>query len=171
MIDKTTTISRVAFLQGRWKKLPIRPPWSVMEQEFIASCTTECRACEQACPENIIVLGRGRYPYIDFTKGECTFCERCVDACESGALAKNFSEQPWLIKATINMDACITNQQIICRSCEECCDVSAIKFIPKIGGVSSPSLSADNCTGCGACISVCPSQAIAIQQNTDPDHK
>jgi len=171
MIEKTTNISRASFLQGQWKQSPIRPPWSSVEEEFLSSCTTSCNACEKACPENIIVLGRGRYPYVDFTKGECTFCERCVDTCESGALDKNVNEHPWQIKAIINMDACITSQQVVCRSCEESCDAAAITFSPKLGGVSTPKMNIENCTGCGACIRVCPSQAITIQQNNDPDHK
>ncbi len=170
MIEKTTTISRAAFLQGQWKQLPIRPPWSITEAKFLSACISECRSCEQACPENIIMLGRGRYPYVDFTKGECTFCERCVDACKYSALEKSVNRQPWHVKAMINMDSCITSQQVVCRSCEESCEVTAITFTPKLGGVASPALHTEDCTGCGACISVCPSQAITTQ-NTDPDHE
>jgi ferredoxin-type protein NapF len=33
---------------------------------------------------------------------------------------------------------------------------------PRLGGISIPLISTDTCTGCGACFSVCPVQAITL---------
>ncbi len=173
MVDKTSSspLSRTAFLRGDWRKgkTLIRPPWAKQESDFISKCDSSCRACVDACPEKIIVIGRGKYPQIDFSKGECTFCEHCVDSCNYDALEKLDSGQAWTHKAVINMDQCITQQSVVCRSCSEICETAAIQFKPVIGGVSSPELSTDLCNGCGACIKVCPSNALSIFAFDDID--
>jgi len=173
MTDKSssTNLSRAGFLQGAWRKdkALLRPPWAKDESEFISKCDSTCHACVDACPEKIIVIGRGKYPQIDFSKGECTFCEQCVDACQYGALVKQPDSDPWNYKAVINMEQCITQQGVVCRSCSENCEVVAIKFYPVIGGVSPPELNTDLCNGCGACLSVCPSKALFIQPFDDVD--
>jgi len=173
MVDKSKLdkLSRAAFLQGTWRKgkTLIRPPWAQDESDFTSKCDSSCQACVDACPEKIIVIGRGKYPQIDFSKGECTFCEWCVDACNYDALVKQPESEPWTYKAVIDMEQCITQQSVVCRSCSEMCEVAAIKFHPVVGGVSSPELKSDLCTGCGACISVCPSNAVFIQPFDDID--
>lgn len=168
MADKPkspSSLSRAAFLQGAWRKdkALIRPPWAKDESEFISKCDSACQACADICPEKIITIGRGNYPQVDFSKGECTFCEQCVDACRYDALEKQSDRQPWTHKAVISMEQCITQQSVVCRSCSEMCDVGAINFHPTLGGVSTPELNSDLCNGCGACISVCPSNAILIR--------
>ncbi|NOQ93287.1 MAG: ferredoxin-type protein NapF [Methylophaga sp.] len=167
----SSRLSRSAFLQGAWRedKMLIRPPWATDEGDFLSSCDSRCKSCVDACPEKIIVIGRGNYPHIDFSKGECTFCEQCVDSCNYHALVKQPDGQPWLHKAVINMDKCITQQSVVCRSCSEMCEAVAIKFHPVVGGVSSPELNSDLCNGCGACISVCPTTALFISPLDDVD--
>jgi len=173
MADKSppSNLSRAAFLQGGWRKdkALIRPPWSKDESEFVATCNSSCQACADACPEKIIIIGRGKYPHIDFSQGECTFCEQCLDACDYSALDKHGAREPWTHKAVIKLDQCITQQSVVCRSCSENCDVAAIKFHPTVGGVSAPELTSDLCNGCGACMSVCPSNAIFINALDDVD--
>ncbi len=156
-------LSRSDFLRGSWGKSDylIRPPWSLEETNFISQCNNQCKACADACPEKIITIHRG-YPKINFSNGECTFCEQCVEACDYDALVKYDGYAPWLHKAAIHMEQCITSQSVVCRSCSETCEVTAIKFQPTLGGVSAPNLDNTICNGCGACISVCPSTAIYI---------
>jgi ferredoxin-type protein NapF len=50
----------------------------------------------------------------------------------------------------------------ICRSCGESCDDKAITFALKLGGIAEPVLNIEQCTGCGACFSVCPVQVISL---------
>jgi ferredoxin-type protein NapF len=43
------------------------------------------------------------------------------------------------------------------------CDAGAIRFKPTLGGVTSPALDLSLCTGCGACVAPCPTQAISMK--------
>lgn len=157
----SNAISRAQFLRGDFfggHDLDIRPPWSLPEAEFITRCTT-CFDCINACPENIIKQGRGNYPLIDFSQGECTFCGACRSACNSGALSA--SETAWTIKAHIS-DECLARKHIVCSSCAEQCEPRAIRFKPVAGDVPQPVLALSRCTGCGACVRPCPTRAIKV---------
>lgn len=146
------------------KHLPMRPPWTVDEALFTADCS-RCDDCIRHCPEQIIIKGSGGFPEINFQHGECTFCGSCADICQSPVFTST-ERQPWAYKASIG-DRCITAKQVVCRTCVEQCDVEAISLKPKLGGVGSPELNLDLCTGCGACVGPCPTQAISIAITTN----
>lgn len=156
------THSRRNFLRGKFSAAPgtVRPPWAVDEGDFAERCT-RCGDCARACPSKIIVQGDGGYPVIDFGKGECTFCAACVSACPSAALNRAADAPPWQLHATIG-EACLAHKQVECRVCGEMCEAGAIRFRPLLGGVSTPDLDPDVCTGCGACFAPCPSGAIRL---------
>ena len=157
-------VNRMQFLRGdfRGKETPLRPPWAIDESLFTEICTN-CGECITQCPTHIIKPARARFPVVDFSAGECIFCEQCVDACKPRALLKtNQKSTPWSIKAAINNDVCIAHQGVECRSCYDPCEARAIMMPPRLGGISIPIISKDSCTGCGACYSVCPVQAITI---------
>ena len=151
------------FLRGdfKGKETPLRPPWAIAESLFTEICTN-CGECISHCPTHIIKPARANFPVIDFSSGECLFCEQCVDVCQPQALLKNRQKAPWTVKASINKTSCITYQGVECRSCYDPCDVRAIVMPPRLGGISIPVLNSNNCTGCGACFSVCPVQAITM---------
>ncbi len=144
--------------------MPARPPWALPETRFLATCT-QCNACVDACEEKIIRNGSGNYPVVDFASGECTFCQACVTACTFEALANPEENTPWHHVATAN-DNCLADNGIACQSCQDSCDVRAIGFTPRIGAPSRPVFSAEDCTGCGACVAVCPSNAILFVNQT-----
>jgi len=154
--------SRRGFFRGRPRpKVEIRPPWALAEALFTDTCT-RCNDCLRACPEQIIVIGDGGYPTIDFMRGECTFCGACVDACKPRALVRNEEEQAaWSHKAVIG-DTCLPRRGVECRVCEDFCDARAIRFTPRLGGSPLPVIASEKCTGCGACIAPCPVNAISI---------
>ncbi|MEK7990843.1 MAG: ferredoxin-type protein NapF [Thiotrichaceae bacterium] len=154
-----TTFSRMQLLRG--KHHVIRPPWTKPEAEFIENCS-RCHACLEQCPEHIIIKGRGSFPEIDFSKGECTFCEHCAVACPTTAISKANTQIPWTLKIQIN-HTCLAQQNVVCITCGEFCNDSAIRFPPKLGGIAHPELNFEQCTGCGACFAVCPTQAIQLQ--------
>ncbi|MDP3441198.1 MAG: 4Fe-4S dicluster domain-containing protein, partial [Azonexus sp.] len=99
--------SRRGFFRGRPRpKAEIRPPWAIAEALFVATCT-RCNDCLKGCPEQIIVVGDGGYPRVDFKRGECTFCGDCAGVCQPLALTRNDEQQPaWFHKAVIG-SACL----------------------------------------------------------------
>jgi ferredoxin-type protein NapF len=151
------------FLRGdfKGKETPLRPPWAITESLFTEICTN-CGECISHCPTHIIKSARANFPVVDFSSGECLFCEQCVDVCKPHALLKTREETPWAIKAFINETVCIAYQGVECRSCFDPCEARAIQMPPRLGGICIPVLNSNNCTGCGACFSVCPVQAITV---------
>ncbi|QIZ76897.1 ferredoxin-type protein NapF [Ferrimonas lipolytica] len=138
---------------------PIRMPWTVVENDFLANCT-RCNQCIDACEPKIIVKGSGGFPSIDFSHNECTFCQQCVQACPEPVF-RSIDEQPWQLKAQIN-DGCLAQQRVECRSCGDSCEPQAIRFKLTVGMAALPQIDLDQCNGCGACVSVCPTTAITM---------
>lgn len=157
--------SRRTFLRGRTRPAnpPLRPPWAVAEESFEQRCT-RCGECVPACPTHIVRGGDGGFPVADFSLGECSFCAACVTACAPAALQRVPGQAPWHVLARIG-GGCIAQDGVECRVCGECCDAGAIRFRPRAGGVALPELDAGACSGCGACISTCPTQAISMEKS------
>ncbi len=161
-------LNRRFFLRGNISaKAPaiIRPPWAVEEELFLVDCS-RCYDCISACPENIIIRGNGGYPEVSFKQSECTFCTECVNSCEKDVLKlpddpANYIESAWQLKVSISKK-CLSVNAVVCRACGENCDTEAIHFQLKPGGISEPHISPDICNGCGACVSICPVDAINI---------
>ena len=141
-----------------------RPPWAATEHTFVERCT-RCEACLAACPEGILVRGDGGFPEVRFIQAGCTTCGACASACEPGALLLRPGQAAWLWRANIG-PACLAFNKVECRVCGEMCEANAIQFKPSLGSVASPTLDLSLCTGCGACVSPCPTQAIAMK---DPE--
>ena len=159
----SSQVSRMQFLRGdfKGKETPLRPPWAIAESLFTEICTN-CGECISHCPTDIIKPARANFPVIDLSAGGCLFCEQCVDGGKPRALLKSSQETPWAIKAFIDKTACIAYQGVECRSCFDPCETRAIQMPPRLGGICIPVLNSNNCTGCGACFSVCPVQAITM---------
>jgi ferredoxin-type protein NapF len=168
MTHDTVDIRRRWFLRGRTRASPptIRPPWSRLER-FTSLCT-RCGACQGACPEGILRPGDGGFPEVDFGLGECSFCGACADACPAPVFDRA-AARPWDIAAAVG-STCLSAQGIVCRSCQDACPHSAIRFTLAPGGVAHARVEAQSCTGCGACLSICPVGAVTMQTQTGEDH-
>ena len=151
-------LSRRALLRGSFREpSPLRPPWALDESRFTDACTG-CGDCIAACPEQVLARAGGGLPRFDPGRSECTFCGDCVAACEAGAFDPGLSP-PWRVRASVG-DACLPANGVVCSSCREVCPESAIRVPPGARGAAT--VDADRCTGCGACVGICPTGAIAL---------
>lgn len=138
-------------------------PWLAKPTQFTDDCT-RCGKCIEACETKIITKSDGGFPAVDFSIDECTFCYQCAEACPEPLFLAG-AEQPWQAKASIN-DSCLAKQNVECRSCGDMCDPMAIQFKLELGQVAQPNLDLDECNGCGACVSVCPTSSINVSNIT-----
>jgi len=139
--------------------LVVRPPYSLDESLFQSECVTcESKACMASCDEQIIVIQSDGTPMLNFTKSGCTFCEECARACEPNVLSLTHIHTAEKLNATfvISTEGCVAHNKVICFSCKEPCIDDAILF----NGMFNPVIDMDKCTGCGFCMSRCPTLAI-----------
>lgn len=151
------------FLRGRFSanNPTVILPWLKSSSDFYAQCS-RCMECQASCAENIISKDGYGYPQINFNSGACVFCGECAKACPESLFATDHTTKPWNYIASIG-NKCLTRQGVSCQSCQDGCETRAIRFTYQIGLSPQPVLIADACTGCGACISVCPADAISIK--------
>ncbi len=134
-------------------------PWLSEPARFTDLCT-QCGKCVTACETQIIVKGDGGFPQVDFSIDECTFCYQCAQSCPEHLFVAQ-EQSPWQARASIN-NQCLAEQNVECRACGESCEQMAITFELAVGRVAQPRLSLEQCNGCGACVSICPTASIKV---------
>ncbi|WP_366870864.1 ferredoxin-type protein NapF [uncultured Ruegeria sp.] len=160
-------LNRRGFLRGEMLDAAqdrhiMRPP-GAMSYDFERLCQ-DCTLCHDACPEGIIVADNKGRPVVSLAHSSCTFCGACAETCPTGALQSDaVTDWPW--RASV-APTCFSLNGIACRSCQDACEVSAIRFQLMTGGRAEPLLDQMVCTGCGACASVCPADAVAFVHDT-----
>jgi len=157
-------MGRRLFLFG-YKRLPIRPPWSLPEEVFLEKCV-RCGACATECPQKIIEKDASGYPYVDFGKDGCAFCGKCAEICRHEAFHHIAGSSIWNLQIQISPE-CLARRQTMCRGCGERCEHGAIRFRLQAGGWASPDIDPQLCNCCGACVSTCPTGAITIKPAMD----
>lgn len=135
-------------------------PWTDADRIF-EHCTG-CGACNRACPEGIVSTGRGGHPFLEFTSA-CTFCGACAEACPEAVF--DTGRNPPLAAVAVIGEGCFEPQGISCRACEDACPESALRTRPRLGGTAEVDVDAEACTGCGACVSVCPQNVVEVRAN------
>ena len=154
-------MARRRFLRGGRDSKALRPPWLLHLPSFTDDCT-RCGKCIELCPQHILCLGDGGFPIVDFSLGECTFCGACTRQCEADLFYGAIEDQSaWHYQAEVG-ERCLTQFGVMCRSCEDACEPQAIRFPLQVGAVPKPVVNIETCTGCGACIALCPERAIEI---------
>lgn len=145
------------------------PPWAPGPQDFKQLCNG-CGDCVSHCENSILIL-RGGYPVVDFSRGPCSFCGACARSCSRKALHYDRGRHPWNLLFFITPD-CLMQNSVVCSTCREQCDRGAIVLPRTINNSQKPVVIADKCNGCGACFRSCPVGAIAFQtipDRADPD--
>lgn len=160
---------RRSILRGRWADAaacapapPARPPWALRPDDAFTLACTRCSDCVRACPENVLAVGDGGYPVISFAAAGCSLCGDCRRVCAPGALQGEAPQLAFSWRAHIE-DACLARHGVECRICGDACELRALRFVPTHGSVAEPQLQLSSCTGCGACVAVCPAGAVALR--------
>lgn len=150
-------------LRGKARAMDvIRPPWT--DDERLSASCTRCNDCITGCPEGVLVKGDGGFPSFDPKQGngECTFCGVCAEVCDADVFDRA-RIQPWFVIAEISAQTCLAEKGVHCEACRDICDVRAIQMTHRVGGPPRPSINDETCTGCGACVGVCPVSAISVR--------
>jgi len=133
----------------------IFPPYYEKKEDFLNCIKCKEKDCLNACNENIIQIVDEK-PVLNFEKSGCTFCDECALACKEGVLSVPFKREKINAEMIINPQKCIAWNQTICFSCQDACEEFAIIY----KGMFNPVIDLEKCTGCGFCISVCPTDAV-----------
>lgn len=151
-------LSRRVLLRGASAARPVRRmPWT---GENLTDACTRCGECISACPGELLFKGDGGFPEIRFVQDGCDFCGKCADSCREPVFDLSRPAFEW---RAVLADKCLAYAQIDCRSCQDACEPQAIRFRPTLGNTPQPQLLPDACNGCGACLAVCPADAIRLE--------
>lgn len=120
----------------------------------------ECdKPCIDICKTGIIAI-KDDVPVLNVKDNGCIFCKECAKACSS--IDKNVLDEKLVDKiyalVTIKTLGCLSWNNTMCYTCKDVCEFNAISFF----GTFRPTINKDVCTGCGVCISACPTSAIEI---------
>lgn len=156
-------LARRRFLQAKPRLLHVSNalPWLKSTQHMLDACT-RCGDCVTACPTGVVVKGEGGFPALDFKTAECTFCHACTDVCSQPLF--DLQKSPWQAVVSVQ-SSCLNQHGVYCRSCLESCEIRALSVEFLGPGQQRIQLNNDVCNGCGACVAICPEQAISIQNH------
>lgn len=161
--------------------LPVRPPGSVPEREFLTMCI-RCGECFKACPNNVLqplAFQQGLEglwtPHVVADWAGCeSSCNACGQVCPTGAIRALPLEEKRYAKmglAIVNEQTCLPfANRAACQLCVDECNAAgyeAIEFtqvhtkVDEQGnpvaesGYLAPVVIADKCVGCGLCQTRC----------------
>jgi ferredoxin len=159
------------------RPLPIRPPGSVPEPQFLELCI-RCAACFQACPNDVLQPAgfedgfEGMWaPKMNANWAGCEpTCNNCGQVCPTGAIRALPMEEKQVARmglAVVNERTCLPFAgREACQLCVDECDAAgyhAIEFVQvrttlddegrpdPDSGFLAPVVREDLCVGCGLC--------------------
>ncbi len=143
-----------------------RPPWSLPEEDFLATCE-QCRACIEVCPPGAILPaiaampGGEGYPVVLPNRAACDLCGECAKVCPSGAIEKGRApREAHLGTAKVLTDRCVLAKGRECSACLDACPFPGEAIVIEEGFF--PHVKKDACVGCGLCVIPCPGQAVHV---------
>lgn len=140
------------------RKAVLRPPGGQDETSFIAKCL-RCDRCRSVCPTGVIGIGHlsdsildARTPVLEFHRGYCNFCAKCVEVCPTRALKSFDIKKVKIGFAKVQQNICIAWDTGGCAVCMTACPYHAIS----LDQFGHPVVNTKECNGCGMCEKVCP---------------
>ena len=138
----------------------VRPPGSLDEPDFLASCA-RCTRCADACePQCIRLFGpeAGEHqgtPYIVPADQACTLCLACGAACPTGSIrVLETMTQAAMGVAEVDERLCVShNGTGVCGACHTACPLRNRAITQDYR--NAPVVHAEACVGCGLCEEVC----------------
>ncbi|WP_424984795.1 ferredoxin-type protein NapF [Microbulbifer sp. S227A] len=164
--NASNTLTRRDFLRnpGARPAPEFRPPWS--DEAAVRRHCTGCGDCVRACPQEILELDDNRHVRVALHGRDCTFCAACATACDEDVFDVDQSP-PWPVVAEIT-GRCLLAAGIACQLCTDICEPRALRLDASVRPMGRLRLDTTACTGCGACLGLCPNDAITL---TDPRMK
>lgn len=149
------------------KFFPVLPPGSPNSETFSNRCIS-CHLCVAICPTGVLVPAfwdtatKGwMQPHMDFSRGFCEdSCSACLGICPTNAIQPLSLKEKQNIQigiAVLIKNLCLpVADRKACGECATVCPTSAIKLNPYLGNLTLPEIIENQCTGCGACVYICP---------------
>ncbi len=138
----------------------LRPPGSLAEEPFLASCI-RCTRCADACEAQCIRFfgsdaGQSQdTPYIQADDRACTLCFACGEACPAGSIVPlvEMSEAAMGL-AVVDERLCVShNGTGMCGACFTICPLKGKAITQDYH--NAPMVHKDACVGCGLCEEIC----------------
>ena len=149
----------------------LRPPAALESVKLYAVCT-RCGSCIKACPtrilsEDVRFTPGFLTPKVIFADGYCLeTCNRCSVVCPSGAITLfrvEAKSQILMGLAEIKTNDCLLASLKECDRCRSVCPYNAVEMgSTDNSNLILPFISNEKCTGCGACMVICPTACISI---------
>jgi ferredoxin len=162
---------------------PALPPGTQRAKRYAETCIS-CHLCVSICPTGVLVPAfwdsttKGwMQPKMDFTRGFCDdTCHACTRICPTDAIQPLTLKEKQSVQigvAVLVKNLCIpVSEREPCAKCAEVCPTDAIKLNPYLRDLLLPEILQDQCTGCGACVTICPVRPDrALYIESFPVHK
>lgn len=133
-------------------------PLGAVEETLFSRLCDQCSNCVKACPKGVLSMGSNG-PEMDMSLNHCNFCQACISACKTKALnTLNTADTGWRPTFSQTCNARLFGN---CQECVDDCPREALTLLAN----RTPVL-ADNCNGCGECLSSCYIGAISLVSAT-----